>query len=283
MQRMFTMFHETFALSRPAIAQILQVVREHPPRNGQSIRTLLREHTDLGTNYCKAMPRYAYACGLVDYNCTHLTPFGNFVLNCDPTMARTETQWLMHYHLSAPEGPGPLFWYRLVTEFLQQRESFTIHEIADAIRDSVEAAENKLLQPRSARATATIFLGSYAKPQGLSALRLLQREDEPDSWRFCLPESAPWSVVGYALMRHWDALYPEQKTVPLNHLTERGLFASVFWMGERALLNTLEPLRNAGYIDLYLTAPPHQVVRLREDSDQLLEVVYGESLAQTAG
>lgn len=283
MQRMFTMFHETFALARPALAQVLRVVREHPPRNGQSIRTLLRKHTDLGTNYCKAMPRYAYACGLVDYNCTHLTSFGDFVLRCDPTMARTETQWLMHYHLSAPEGPGPLFWYRLVTGFLQQREGFTTQEVADAIRDLVETAEHKVLQSRSARSTATIFLGSYAKPQGLSALGLLQRNEDSDFWRLCLPEPPSWSVVGYALMRHWDALYPEQKTIPLDNLTDRERFASVFWMGERALLNALEPLRNAGYIDLYLTAPPYQVVRLREDTEQLLEVAYGNALAQAAG
>ncbi|MCS6918511.1 MAG: DUF4007 family protein, partial [Fimbriimonadales bacterium] len=99
MQRTFTMFHETFALSRPAIAQVLHVVREYSPQADRTIRALLREHTDLGTNYCKAMPRYAYACGLITSDFTRLTSFGRWVLENDPTLARVETQWLMHYHL----------------------------------------------------------------------------------------------------------------------------------------------------------------------------------------
>lgn len=278
MQRMFTMFHETFALSRPAIAQVLRVVRECRGNKRASIRTLLREHTDLGANYCKAMPRYTYACGLTNYECTQLTPLGEYVLQNDPTLTHTETQWLLHYHLSAPEGPGPLFWHRLVSEFLQQRESFTTQAVAEFISATIESAEGKSLQPRSARSTATIFLGSYAKAQGLNALRLLQRDKGTDSWHLCVPEPPSWAVVGYALMQHWNAFYPEQKTIPLDSLLEGG-FASVFWMGERALLSALNPLRNAGYIDLYLTAPPYQVVRLREDSNSLLEVVYGGSPA----
>jgi hypothetical protein len=282
MQRMFTMFHETFALSRPAIAQVLKVVSKYGKNNSVSIRTLLREHTDLGTNYCKAMPRYTYACGLTNDECTQLTPLGERVLQNDPTLAWGETQWLLHYHLSAPEGPGPLFWHRLVTEFLQQHETFTAQAVAEFIGAVVESAENRTLQPRSARATATVFLGSYTKPSALETLHILWHDKKTDTWHFRVPEPPSWAVVGYALMQHWNACYPGQKTISLSNLIEDG-FASVFWMGERSLLSALNQLREAGYIDLYLTAPPYQVVRLREDSDDLLEGVYGGAYTQATG
>src|SRR5579885_2591704 len=102
--RIFTAFHETFALSCGRLGQITPDV--------------IRSETSLGPNYIKAMPRYARGCGLMEMGSYKLTPLGEAVYRRDPNLTHPVTLWLMHYHLSAPHGPGPAFWSHLVTHCL---------------------------------------------------------------------------------------------------------------------------------------------------------------------
>src|SRR5438874_1815524 len=95
-------FHRTFPLSRPAVSQVLRVSAGHRGPTGAGGTDLsfrsLRELTNLGTVYVEAMPRYARGAGLISEDGSP-SQFGRLAFAGDPSLARVETQWLMHYHL----------------------------------------------------------------------------------------------------------------------------------------------------------------------------------------
>lgn len=105
-RRISTAFHETLPLSTPQVREVMHVSLACGERFCQEG---LRELTGLGTNAVKAMPLYARGCGLLEIGSYRLTRLGEAVCAHDPDLRRPETLWLMHYHLSAPYGPGPKF------------------------------------------------------------------------------------------------------------------------------------------------------------------------------
>ena len=124
-RRLGLTFSRTFSLVRPAVSQVLQVANQ--VRDGGRKRLLnsdLKENTNLGNIYIESMPRYGYGVGLLDLN--HLpTIFGDFTINYDAQLEQVGTQWIMHYHLSAPHGPGPNFWSMLILSRFYRNNIFT--------------------------------------------------------------------------------------------------------------------------------------------------------------
>jgi len=88
------------------------------------------------------MPRYAIGAGLLDNN-YEITLFGKFAHKHDPILEQAGTQWLMHYHLSAPQGPGPAFWHELVMSRFRGGCEFTTDEIATQIATSLNLPKVK--------------------------------------------------------------------------------------------------------------------------------------------
>ena len=123
------------------------------------------------------MPRYAVGTGLLSGN-YRLTTFAKFVQKHDVLLEQVGTQWLMHYHLCAPQGPGPAFWHELVTSRFRGGDEFTSSDIAEQISQFFQKTGGESLAERSARSTATIFLGTYTKQDGLANLNLLQELGE---------------------------------------------------------------------------------------------------------
>src|SRR5690554_6770999 len=141
-QQISLSFHETFPLSRPAVVQVLDVI---PQFNGSgSLETFLRQHTSLGTRYIKAMPRYATGAGLLDFD-RRLTEFGRYAAAHDSLLEQHGTQWLMHYFLSAPHGPGPAFWHDLVRTFIFTGNEFAKMQVDRHVAAFVEQTEGRVL------------------------------------------------------------------------------------------------------------------------------------------
>jgi len=268
--RVGTVFHETFPLSRPSIEAVLRALSSWH-RQG-SLFEYLHETTTLGTRYCKAMPHYGQASGLLDKKYA-LTAFGKQVLANDPFQSRPVTQWLMHYHLSAPHGPGPLFWHALVTRTMRPGRILRSSEVAQQLADILRETGQKEPKPRALQSTATVFLGSYARSDGLSALRVLQ-EREDGSYEVLYPEPPPLWVLAYTLADFWKHHWGEQLTVNLSELSKPSGWASIFWMDAGTMGQQLQQLKQEGVIDLYRVAPPYQVVRLWGEQHDFLERVY---------
>ena len=276
--RVGTVFHETFPLSRPAIESVLRAVCSW---HGQgSLFEHLRANTKLGTRYCKAMPRYGQASGLLDQNYA-LTAFGKQALANDPNLSRPVTQWLMHYHLSAPHGPGPLFWHALVTRTLRPGRTLRSSEVAQQLAEILREMGQKEPTSRALQSTATVFMGSYARSDGLKALRVLE-ECGDGSYEVLHPEPPPLWMLAYTLADFWKHHWGEQVTVNLSELNKPGGWASLFWMDAGTMEQQLQQLKQEGIIDLYRVAPPYQVVRLWGEQHDFLERAYAGAGSELA-
>lgn len=258
-------FHETFSLSRASIAQILGNAKQ----TGMLDRKFLVS-TPLGTNYQKAMPRYAYRAGLLDKK-NRLTLFGRFVAEHDPALEKAGTQWLLHYHLAAPHG-STAFWNHLVTRRFLPGNTFTSADLTAELTDFLHREVGKDPAPRSVRDTITAFTGTYLKSDGLNRLGLLV-EEKKETYRVPFPATPPLWSLGYALAEYWQSHYGERLTINLDSLTG-DQFAGLFLLGEGAFTDLLVQLKQEGMIDLYRIAHPYQVVLLQPDPEFALERLY---------
>ncbi len=277
-KRLETAFTETFPLSRPEISQVLSVAINDLVHEDQSLEEALRQRTTLGTRQIKGMKAYCLGSGLLDFD-HFLTPFGWFVQKCDPLLELGGTQWLIHYYLSAPSGPGPAFWHELIITRFRSGDQFTKVELIEQTNNYLIRTQNKQLSVESSiEPTMTAFLGTYTKSDGLGNLALLQAIDKT-SYRVLDPEPPTTWAVACALFHFWQAQFPGQATINLNDLYgERGL-TSLFMIGKGRLNAMLEEIQQEGMIELYRVAPPYQVVLLWRNMLQPLEKLYGTKAA----
>lgn len=273
-QRLRTVFHESFALSRPAVSQVLAVAGEIEQRSlPESLAARLSTRTNLGTNYVKAMPKYAIAAGLLnpDYS---PTAFGRAALRNDPSLEQLSTQWLMHYKLCAPDGSGPSFWNEFVRSRFAVGTEFSAEELAEQLSEHVVQTEGKGLAQRSLRSTVTVFLGTYTKMDALGSLCILKR-DEGQTFQVQSVRAAPTWVCAFALLEHWRGRFRERVSINEDALTERGGFCDLLMIGGGQLNAVLRGMEEVGYVERYRVSPPYQVVLLRQDPGPLLERMYG--------
>jgi hypothetical protein len=273
--RLGTIFHETFPLSRQSLFQIIKAIDNNPSiaNMRQTEReSLFQQQTSLGTRYIKAMPRYALGCGFINSHYV-LSALGKYTLSHDSLLDQTGTQWLMHYHLSAPHGPGAPFWHEVVSKRFYPGSVFSADDLVEQIGNFIWQTENKILSERAVRSTATVFTGTYTKPEGLGKLRLLEAT-ESGRYRVREPAPAPVWAIGYALLDFWESHYSGRLSVGVDTLQESG-FPGLFFMGKADLDEALQVLQEARYVELHRTAPPYQVVLLRQDREFLLKKLYG--------
>jgi hypothetical protein len=273
--RLGTIFHETFSLSRAALIQILKTI-ENAPNISDLKQTerefLFQQQTSLGTRFIKAMPRYALGCGLINSRYV-ITTFGRYSYLHDNLLDQVGTQWLMHYHLSAPDGPGAPFWNEIVSKQFYPGNTFSADDLVDLIGNYIWQTENRIISKKAVRSTATIFLGTYTKIEGLGKIHLLEMT-ESGRYRVRDPLPPPAWAIGYALLDFWEANYPGRIAVGLDIIQDSG-FASLFMMGKSDLNEIFNFLQEARYLDIHKAAPPYQVVLLKKDQEYLLQQLYG--------
>lgn len=270
------MFHETIPFSRESIFQVLETIQNNPQianLTQEKREELFSSETFLGSRYIKSIPKYAMGCGLISQEYEILS-LGFQALSKDSLLNTSSTQWLMHYHLSAPQGPGPLFWHELVKTRFRVGQTFTGSEIAAQIAEIYQRESGSPLAEKSARSTATIFLGTYTKPDGLANLNLLIPIGED---RYQLNDDIdppPTWVVAYAILDHWQAYYPTQKTINMDDLVGENGVSNIFMIGAGKVANILQKMQLEGLVDVFRAAPPYQVVLLKPELDFILQKIY---------
>ncbi len=259
-------FHRTFSLSRSSVSKVVQLALNHPGFK----QTDLAESTDLGTIYQEAMPRYAGRAGLLSKG-NHLTEFGRFVAQHDGQLERTATQWLLHYHLSAPHG-NTSFWHSLVQQRFVPGNIFTADGLLTDLSGFLAAETGKVPALRSMRSTVTVFTGTYLKPDGLGRLGLLEERSDA-TYRVPAVDAPEIWALGYALADYWSANYNGRLTINLDDLVH-GDFAAIFLLGDDGLMQLLLQLKQEGMVDLYRISRPYQVVLLQPSVEYALQKLY---------
>ncbi len=269
MNRISTSFHQSFSISLPAVSKVLQLSSE---LDTQDIFTGLKENTDLGNNYIKSMPRYAVGAGLLKDRSYKQTAFGKKIIEQDPHLSRQETLWLMHYHLSAPQGPGPLFWHFLVKNFLAPGATLEPEVLNDTLNSFLETNIGKRLAPRTVRTLITIFSGSYSKIDGLGQLGIVR--EQGGDFVVLEPESPTTYAVGFALADYWESVWGKYDAINLEEIYREGGLATILFLNRFKMNKCLRDLQTDGLLELWQVAPPYQLVKHWSSKEDFLERLY---------
>ena len=274
-ERLGLTFHRTFSLMRSAVSQIIRAAEEVELKGGKKLDLQnIKELSSLGSIYMQAMPRYARGAGLLKSN-NFLTDFGKYAIKFDPLLDQAGTQWLMHYHLSAPHGPGAPFWHEVTSKRFYPGSTFSAEDIFTDIGNFMLSisAKKEPPKPKGVRSTATIFLGTYIKIECLGKIHILK--DLPNGrYRVLEPGQIPVWAFGYALLDYWSAYYPNRISVGLDTL-QTSDFVKIFMIGKTELDSMLQALQEAHYVEVHRTSTPHQIYLLRPDGELLLGKLYG--------
>jgi hypothetical protein len=274
-------FHETFRFERVRMRTVLEYARHH---GSFTIPQLLDDdECELGTNMKKAFPRWGVGAGLlcVRQDGYTLTQLGSAVVERDPMMSWPESQWLIHYHLSAPHGPGPFAWHRAFSNLCRFGRSVTRRTFEQWMSEAIAELEGKTPRPNTTAQAAGVFLGTYLSHSGLGALGLIEEVEDAagfNTMRASQTESVPPEVVGYAVVDTWSANWHSQETVSLARLSEADGVSPALCLGENSFSTALDELQRRGYLHLFRVAPPFQAARRWSDPSSmkatLLQEIY---------
>lgn len=252
------MFHETFKLTRKPMSEILDLSKDF---NNQNKRKLtfsdIKEKSLLGNNYIKAFPHYLRGCGLIDFSNNLLTSLGKQVIQHDPLISDSKSLWLLHYHMSMIDGPGPEFWNHLFISFFKPGNNFSRNEIKEAIATLYWESAGKLLAEKSINSTTYAFLNSYIHSDGLGNLTILSKITE-EYFSVNQPYFQYVWVLAYALSDFWSKVYPDNNSVSLDRLLDSEL-PKYFFLSKEEFETMLNELKFLGFLDIHRTAQPFQV------------------------
>jgi len=268
-KRVSTAFHETFALNLPSICGILELAVEN---DGNVSDEDIKENVKLGNNYIKAMPRYARASGLLDFPGFKVTKFGQTVSDKDPNLVNMSTLWLMHYHLSAPHGPGPLYWNYVVSNLLRIGDRLDSDTLGKEIARQNINNTGIELQGRTTKDSARVLLKTYSENDALGALGIAVELD--GSYLIGEPDPPSEWVIGYALADYWEGVFGDRPGINLSEITSADDFQSIFFMGKGLLLSKLSEMQREGLLQMQRVAPPHQLIKLWPNKEIFLEKIY---------
>lgn len=275
MNRLGPSFHRTFPLSRPAVVEIVRLVREHQNREGAGRVLdfdLIATSTALGPVYIASMRRYALGAGLVDEE-ERLTELGDTVTRKDPGLHAATTCWLLHYSLSCPHGAGPTFWNTVVTQHFRPGHELERRRIGAFIRQQVQQCASEDVSEQTALQAATALLGTYAKSDALGPLGMLE-QIEPGRYLVKEPEPPSLWTFAYVLADYWRGNWGEGPGVNVSRVTEVGGPGSILMMGAGTVNKYLGELQSAGFAVVQRRTPPFQLNRNWSTPAQFLERLY---------
>ena len=275
--KLSTAFHESIKLSRSSLSRLLELTI---PSNNESVLpgsmtfNNIRDETAIGSNYVKAMRRYMAGVGFLDRS-DNPTHFSAVVAERDRTLSMTSTQWLMHYYLCTPHGRGPEFWRHLVLSLFKPDEVINGRLVSRELSTFLSKSSERTLAERTLVNTASVFLHSYADSTGLGGLSILTPSDATGAFLVGEPEDLDEPAFSYILADYWEGTWPELKTVNLDSIvSDSNGPAALMLLGVGQSTRLLRESQSAGYIELQRRAAPYQVVRLWDDSSELLERIY---------
>jgi hypothetical protein len=216
------------------------------------------EETDLGTEMRKPYIGWLRGTGLAESRDgsggVGLTSFGVRVASQPRLLDQPATQWLMHYHLAAPDGPGPEFWNEAISHFSAIGESFSVDDWLEHFRQS-GAAE------KSERVRFNVFKQTYVTG-ALIRLGMLSVDPSSKQVRVSKPRWACGAdVFAYALIDHWQERWDSYLSVDLELVFEPGGVADVFMLNREQVDEYLGTLAADGLLDVFRIAPPYQITR----------------------
>ena len=271
-----TAFHEQFKLNRAGISQILQFLIQVDGNLKSIDNDSIKAATGLGRNQVISCSNYLRGAGMVDSE-DNLTEFGRICYENDPTFARLETQWLIHYNFSIQHGRGPVYWNYLVTSQLGKSGEISKNEIATLIQEFLVGQGQSALAKETYDKAASVFLNSYADKEGLGSLHFLEAQGSGTGlYKAQSPQPLPAAAFACILADYWPILAPQgETTVELGTIT-RGELAQVLHQSEAQLNALLAELAapSVGLVQRQRLYTPYTVTRHRLEAATVWDLLY---------
>lgn len=253
------------------MAQVLRLASEIDGTEVRATPTYVHEHTTLGTQHAVAMPYYAVGGGLLDQR-LRFTDLGRLVFKHDPYLTSNTTLWLVHYGLAAVSGMGPKYWRELIIKHFSTADAVLVSaDIRGEVAASAQEMGGKGISERTAKATSSAFLSSYADSEGLGGLGML-REAGSGKYRVQEPAEADVRVFAYALANHWSANWAETTGVHIARIHDE--IGPFLLAGSTRINDWLGQMQSDGLIEVQRRQPPYQANKLWSDEKALMDRLY---------
>lgn len=273
-KKLGTAFHEQFKLTRASMGLILGFLIQSDGGSNQPDVDAIMAYTSLGKNQVKSFRSYLKGAGMIDAD-DRATVFGRVCHENDPSLARLETQWMIHYNFSVRHGRGPLYWNHLVEKNLGLAVELSRTEVIALIQDFLTNQGQAVLAKGTYEEAASAFLNSYADAEGLGALGFLEAKGG-GQYQVASPQPLPAAAFACILADYWPILAPQgEATVELAAIT-RGELAQVLHQSEAQLNALLAELAtpSAGLIQRQRLYTPYTVTRQRLDAATAWDQLY---------
>ena len=222
----------------------------------------LMDRTGFGPKKVGPIKSWATRSGII--RGTVPTAEGRILLDVDPGLRSTVTEWLMHFHLSfgakgfahIPESPADWGgWTYLVFQFLPEHPSFTIETLTTASSSIFDD------DPRLFRSNYPYALRAYTDRDALASCNLVTRES--DGIYHCgESRMPPPALLAYALAKLWERDFGETQSVPTDFILDQRMgLGSLIGVGRSAMQEVLDSIAAEGFIEQRRTVAPFQVVR----------------------
>jgi hypothetical protein len=260
-----TAFHETFKLNRSGLSQVLAVAGESNAQGAKNNAQAVKDSTSLGNNQVKSSRRYAKGTGLLDEKGLP-TIFGQLCLDNDPALLRKESQWLLHYNLSAPCKNGPLYWNHLFCDVLNPGQTCTAELLVNLVESFLTQNGQDALAANTYKTAVAVLTGTYLDKEALGGLHLIE-SSTPAQFQVLDPALPAPTTFACMLADFWENMWPDRADILLSELTESPLVKLLLAEGRLgALLREVEKL---GLIRVQRRVPPYQVFRLWDSAESV--------------
>lgn len=267
-------FNGNFPFKKDEIRRIVQAAAEEKELN-DSLQGLM-DRTSLGNAKVGRIKSWASRAGLISNN--RLSPEGKAILQLDPYLESSITEWLMHFFLSFGDKglqPPPEHsadwggWSYFVYTFVPRNSKFTLDELL-YYSNSVFEEESKVIATR-----IKFILRAYTEPDALASCKFIRIEgNEITAGNASLPN--PY-LTGYFLAKLWQRDFGETTSVLTDDILQQKMgLAPILGIKEEALQNRLNQLETLALIEQRRTVSPAQVIRRWDNPFKLLEKAYAD-------
>jgi hypothetical protein len=267
MNTLKTSFHRTFPLQRAPLAEYIRALAEV----GRSLSfEEIREKTSLGTVKVESIRRYARASGLTNAK-DQLTELGEQVVQNDSYLSTVASIWILHLGMIKANTLAPIFWNE-AWKSLNLGDKTDRAKIAELI---LTLNDSDQVNMKTAEEAGSVFLTTYSKDDCLGSLGVIEKISKG----YIVEQvkiSPPLGVFAWFIAEQWDALFPNQVSVELNYFKECSGLSKAFKISPREVDLILDQMADNNLCDLYLSAPPYQIVRKWQSHLDILEKVYDQ-------
>lgn len=267
-------FHETFQPEVAYLAKIVELAKESYFGKKDDISLITGIPTGKQKGKVEPHIKYASYMGLINYSIDKgvytlsLTELGEEVFMQDKYLHENLTHWLCHYNISRPVLGAPQ-WNYIV------HHGFTGFYQRDTSEHHLNRA-NKLFETNvSFEEMFGVVKRSYLDGF-FSDLNYLNWSDTIEYVEH-IERPELLFVYGYALFDLWLSMYPTQKEITFNELTQGMGIGKVFNLGESEVESVLESLADENLIKINRQLYPMTIIML-SSMDDIVPRLYSRLL-----